>query len=338
VPPPWVVPHLDIAKDRHARLLAGMPIGVGHQFRLQRREETLRDRVDVSTMPRLSATESPDFIKALFTFWSAYRVEFGRCIYAVPSFSSVPHLHEMTNILFAFLLVACASPPLLRPPNQQKAATKSSSTQGQHEDSTKPPLSVKLLNTGKSEKETAQDSQRIESTEKESSRNFWLAVVVTIATVVSAIALFITIGDAKKTTRIQLRGYVFFQKRVKWAPTGLNIRFRNAGQTPVRNVEVVGYVSSASTTHTGSLPPTSRATDHFVATMAPQGELDVHFTSSLLRATLEDSIREMAAGTTVYVHGEVTYTDAYDTQRWTKFRYRFTGNDLRNCTEGNDWN
>jgi hypothetical protein len=240
----------------------------------------------------------------------------------------------MIIILLALLL---AAPSQQVPSGAAKSSKKTDVAQTQHRGSDSLPVAVRLLNTGKSDKEAAQDSQRIADSKKSETRNLGIALFLAFATAVQAIALFITIDDAKKTTRIQLRGYVFFHERVKWAPTGLNIRFKNAGQTPVRDVQVVGYVSGASPTHIGPLPMTDRGTEDFRATMGPQGELDVHFKSPLLRATMEDSVRAIATGTTIYVHGEVKYTDAYDIPRSTKFRYRLEGGDLRNCTEGNSW-
>jgi hypothetical protein len=87
-----------------------------------------------------------------------------------------------------------------------------------------------------------------------------------------------TLRHLQLTSEQELRAYVFFHRRVlEWQPTGLNIRFKNCGQTPAKNVEVEGYLSVATAEHVGPFSSSTRATENFRASLAPQGELDVHF-------------------------------------------------------------
>jgi hypothetical protein len=82
---------------------------------------------------------------------------------------------------------------------------------------------------------------------------------------------------------------------------------------------------------------TPRATETFSVVLAPDAEIDVYFTSPLLKPTFNETFRAMQENTTVHVHRKISYTDSFEKKRTTTFRYRFVGKELRNAEEGNDW-
>lgn len=134
-----------------------------------------------------------------------------------------------------------------------------------------------------------------------------------------------TLRHLKESYEKELRGYVFFERPLReYEPTGYSMRFTNFGQTPVKNLNIVAYISD------DGVSTEWKVTREIAIAIGPHASVDIHL-------ELPFEARKMPSGW--YFHGTVTYTDAFTEQRWTRFRYQWKAewNDWINCADGNDW-
>jgi hypothetical protein len=144
-----------------------------------------------------------------------------------------------------------------------------------------------------------------------------------------------TLAHLETSSRREQRGYVFFsEKGWKRQDAYFALRFKNFGHTPVKDVEVIGYIAAAKRNHVGPLPRSPRATDTFRTMLGPQVALDADF---MMRLPDKLATKILQKKLIAYFHGKVKYTDVFKVRRWTKFRYCLIGDVLHNCAEGNDW-
>jgi hypothetical protein len=155
--------------------------------------------------------------------------------------------------------------------------------------------------------------------------NDYGAGITGIATVILAIitAVLVYVASVQnKTTRAQLRAYVFAtDARVKTLPEreepSIVVAFTNTGQTPAYKLTISGGKKVA------EYPLTIDLTTEDVSIRAGAlgAGLPFHITLNDLLLT-ENERQEMSGGKmAIYVFGRVEYKDAFCCRRWTTYRY-----------------
>jgi len=232
----------------------------------------------------------------------------------------------MRSALFVLVFL----PAIICAQQKDSASTERHSTSGAYQrGSDSAPISVKLLNTGKSNTETAQETHRIETDEKAASRAFWLTVAVVIVSLLQFAALGLTYSIMRDTARRQLRAYIGarFPSRpviVAGEPVKVEFTLNNFGQTPARIVEVRGALQI--------LPyPTPDNVDFSdaVAIDAPQSPMTCYPGDEgkvwegvkILRPLTQPEVNDIWAGTSrrLYCYGRIDYKDVFGIGRYTEY-------------------
>lgn len=151
-----------------------------------------------------------------------------------------------------------------------------------------------------------------------------------------------TVVVTRESTERQLRAYVHI-KEGKRHDDGDKPRFiltaHNTGQTPAHDVTF--WILIVTATQEGDPPaPLVKQPGRFP--MGPEGEL-VHRAriSDGLPDDIWDSIK--SGDKAIFIHGEITYTDSFGVNRWTRFRYKYGrgeigSNEIILCESGNEAN
>lgn len=186
------------------------------------------------------------------------------------------------------------------------------------------PIAVKLLNTGKSTQEAAQDSQTVADNRKANARQFWLNIGLLMLTVVQAVGLVWSIVASSITTRRQLRAYVAVSTSGiipdDYGGTGrLFIRFKNSGQTPAYDlIPIVGNlvvpVEVAKAYPFPEHPEPERAATS--TTLGPGCDYTIR-----RRYEKEEMVAVEAGTHRFYIFGRIEYRDAFGKKRYTAFRH-----------------
>jgi hypothetical protein len=249
-------------------------------------------------------------------------------------------------LAFAFLQAVSPSP---RPQNKPETSAKPESAQAKQRGTDSLPLSVKLLNTGKSTKEAAQDSERIADSKKADARNFTLTIVLASATVVQAVALIMTILVMMSTARRQLRAYV----SVGWGsiatsqgeshPGGFQVRVLNHGQTPAIRASTSAQLKILTKDELNSFDfPEWLDGDETGDTILHPDKLLTLRSHNIEPRLTDDEWRFVERGTDdegrelwLCCWGVSRYRDVFRKQHWTRYCYRYGGSYSRDDGSGN---
>lgn len=154
----------------------------------------------------------------------------------------------------------------------------------------------------------------------------------------------VNIANTLKDTAVrQLRAYVFpnlaQRLHVGSGVFKIKVEVQNSGQTPAYNYAAflaVGVFEVGTEPENLPLPP---GLELSTGTLAPGDKLELGGLQQPLTPEQESAIR---TGThAIYVHGDVKYRDAFDFQRFTKFRLFCTGEwfdkgRFASCPDGNE--
>jgi hypothetical protein len=162
-----------------------------------------------------------------------------------------------------------------------------------------------------------------------------LLALQAVALAIQAVALIRTVRSSDNSARIQLRAYVFVESHslapmIVGKTTMATASVRNYGRTPARNLRVSAnqYLGTA-------FPPASEApeTPAFRAgTLGPGASY--LFGTSLQHELTEEHVEGMKTGALrLFVFGTIYYTDAFQQERFTRFRLMTGGGIL-----GASWN
>jgi hypothetical protein len=161
-----------------------------------------------------------------------------------------------------------------------------------------------------------------------------LLFVQALALAIQAWALIRTVRSSDRTSRTQLRAYVFVRSHVLapmfvGRPLTATLAVRNYGPTPARRLRINAgmYLGNVFPEHGIQDVPTPQ-----VGTLAPNALYEFSVTQE--GALTEEQVREMSTGALkLFVFGTIYYTDAFRVERFTKFRL-MTGGGI----DGANWN
>jgi len=245
-------------------------------------------------------------------------------------------------LLALALLLSLAKPQQARSESakQNRAPKNSQQTAAPDErGADKSPLAVKLLSTGKSDAEAAQESEQIQT---EYNSEWWVRILTAALVGVGLLQLFAYVVQARrlketicvmhKTAERQLRAYlgvslggIVPQDRNQGFRFEPKMILRNAGQTPAYKVS---YQAAA------AVLPYPAPDDHshfaFPNTPVPSSGMLIPNEQFVLSAVVPDwysdeDVRDIRFGTTrrVYMWGRVTYVDAFGRKRQVEFSRNF---------------
>ena len=253
-------------------------------------------------------------------------------------------------ILIASALLLSADVKAERPSRQQvtvkhaeqnKAAdNRQKQTATDERGTDKSPLSIKLLNTGKSEAETAQEANQEKNTVD---TNRWvirlgfagigIALLQLIAFIFQAIRLKQTINVMKDTAERQLRAYVsgmpfhissFDESHYAF----VRFRITNEGQTPAYNMtHSAEIVLCPHPIPDAFIFPSNLTATSFPVVLFPHVPLEGIKGARIFTV---DEIAGIRNGTMrIYMYGRIDYRDAFHDKRtrWTTFRFSLTAPD-----------
>jgi hypothetical protein len=165
------------------------------------------------------------------------------------------------------------------------------------------------------------------------------------AATVSADATKASVEAMDEIAEKQLRGYLLPYDGSIVVPQNppnagltpsIRMAFKNCGQTPVKNVRFHMQLELADRPLSAPLPTLIFPPYFSQVMIGPQGTVYQTFRGTAINTASQAAL---ARGTHVlYLQGEIRYTDAFEKERRT--RYRFLVNphlELEACEEGNDW-
>jgi len=186
------------------------------------------------------------------------------------------------------------------------------------------PLAVKIIPAPTSAAETAQAAQ---DRQDRAALHLWM-IVLTGA--VAGLALFqlLVLLTTLITARRQLRAYVFVSRaeivglEVGAVPI-VELDIKNTGQTPAYNLTHVWRCGLFSHPLTERLPLPAQGETLAIAHLGPGATVKVHRTAErqLIHGRVELSNRPRA----FYVYGEISYKDAYQQRRFTRYVFFHEG-------------
>lgn len=238
-------------------------------------------------------------------------------------------------MLMALIVVEAARAQPPNAPSTPKAHTTRDTAWTQQRGTDSLPLSIKLLNTGKSQRESGRDSARIAEDKEDREKAFWLTVVLALATVIQAIALFITIGTLRSTAQRQLRAYISaaiakhtFEISGTTIKCFFEIAIWNHGQTPAHEVTGDSAMAVLPFPLPANLdfPPYPAMEPSSVLTVGAQQKLPYEFRIELTFSPEVFATIRSATSNRLYFFGEVTYLDVFKRRRKTRF-----------CLSAHDW-
>lgn len=234
----------------------------------------------------------------------------------------------MKPILFLSLMVASWA---YSPQVQNAPANRPQPSAPQQRGSDSLPITVKLVNTGKTEAEAAQEAQRIEEDRRLANQTYRLNFALFFATVVTLIVLAFQsywlrrdVRHAELATRIDLRAYV--RAALTHHSGEVYIRLENVGKTPAQITQFLATVYHGPKSWWKGAQAEEVQTPVALAPGATglQGPFD------LPELTPEDQ-KQMATGDPawVYVYGVVRYTDVFGSTWSTEYCYDTEASDFR---------
>lgn len=240
------------------------------------------------------------------------------------------------NLLLAVLLVVAS------PQNDTiQSGKKPAAAQQQQRGSDSLPVAVKLLNTGKSEHEAAQEADRIKVEHGLATSTLIWTRALGIATIILALGTLALYWDAREKGRRELRAYVFIDVIRPTEPTPIaalspyGVVVKNSGKTPAYNVVIRSTLVLGPPKVTEKWPDPIAAPDESKGPLAPGGTV-AHMTTG--RAWKPEERAELAKGAVMYFYGVIHYEDVFGRKQWTRFRHeRMAGtHELSACEAGND--
>jgi hypothetical protein len=250
-------------------------------------------------------------------------------------------------LVFAFSAASCVHAQQGRDGNRKP---RPSTAQQRGSDSL--PVSVKLLNTGKSADDARQETERIDENRRQYRQTFLLTVVVAAVGVIQVVAMWLTYWLMRRTAQRQLRAYIGIDG-MDYLPQGdgralsYEIKLRNYGLTPA-------YGVSATTTRDILKYPLSatykliEAPDADQAVGAPPSYMTMHpgelrtVTSSVRDPRFSDEaitgFQDSTDGspdqTQLYCFGTITYRDAFGRDHWARYCKSFGGDYYKRYKKG----
>lgn len=223
---------------------------------------------------------------------------------------------------------------------KQGATAESTGTANTHQRGTdSAPISVKLLNTGKSDSEATRETRRIKSDEKEASRAFVLTVAVVVVSVLQFVALAFTYCIMRGTARRQLSAYVGVKvTKLETGPDGyvaFKAVMRNYGQTPALDVTISmdRKILPFPLSDTKGLTETTDPDPHPEASVTINPGTWARGTSSRHRVKITESeLLAVGSGQTeggqeiqLYCYGTVRFKDVFGKSHWVNYCAMFGG-------------
>jgi hypothetical protein len=132
---------------------------------------------------------------------------------------------------------------------------------------------------------------------------------------------------AAENGRRQLRAYVFpDQANLVWQGTGkppvAEIGIKNSGQTPAYRLSTATAVVVSDFPLQGDLHVPPMPDNHTV--VPPNGSYALSVT--MAQPLTADQLKAIQKGTqAIYAHGDISYVDAFDECRMTRYRFYYTG-------------
>jgi hypothetical protein len=249
-------------------------------------------------------------------------------------------MHILAGVYLVVLTVAQA-------PAQSKGAGTIQPGAGPQRGTDSLPVAVRLLNTGKSAADAAQEAQAIADTQQTNRRQFWINIGLLFLTVVQSIGLIVTIGTTNRTNRRQLRAYVLpdqidapYDQLGTPAfpiPMAYALVVRNYGTTPAYKVSVIwsSYVGVPNESQ-NSFPELAPSPHQSTTTLGPNCTVMMLIAPGPVTPELRAELN--AGSRRLYVYGEVTYRDTFGKLQNSKFRFGrdMASHAIASCNAGND--
>lgn len=281
------------------------------------------------------------------------------------------------TLLFAIVPNAQSKQPtpskgILGSNNKTQAADKQQNAKADQRGSEKWPLFIKIAPSPNAQEEAAQAKKDKEEKTAANRRSEIITWIIAIFTSVQAIALILTVIIMIRTTRRQLRAYMFVDKVFisnvanplprkllggksdEETPAAISrplegplayLEFKNSGQTPAYDVVVWGDIVSREFPLTSLLPHQDPIAQWVAKASVPPGG-GTNKTSGIqqpLSAEEIDKLRTIPPTAAIYIYGTITYKDTFGKKRFTHYRFfhnslsgilgRHTGMSI--CDEGN---
>jgi hypothetical protein len=206
------------------------------------------------------------------------------------------------------------------------------------------PLSVKLLNTGKTAEEAEQEDKRAAESTQINRRQLVANWIIAGLSLLAVGVSWWTFHRTRQITRQQLRAYIGTTKTQYFAPAtmGADGEIRaaalNSGQTPAFKVKSWSGTHLREYPLAGDLPPHPDPEFGTTDTMLPPNA------EFYLRGTVHAAKRKLLDGTNaIYFFGRIEYEDIFGHQHFTNYRFLWRGEatdgvGLKRDKRGNDGN
>jgi hypothetical protein len=256
-------------------------------------------------------------------------------------------------LIFAAAVAASAPTQFSQKTPRELASNPTSAADAYQRGTDAAPVSVKLVNTGKSNAEVAQDRQReVQKTALETWESEWnikltfgLVLVGLIQAIAVAYTAFVS-NKAANAARVsaaavvsQLRAYTSIKVTEGMPPrfdpeTGpwVALTIRNNGQTPAYEMVQWLRIAVGPLNHEGELPGAEDDVPPHPMTLAPATEIQIVSEGPVPAPGVAAAFAQgqMAA----YVYGEINFVDAFKISRYHRFRYTYTITDIQGGVMG----
>jgi hypothetical protein len=251
---------------------------------------------------------------------------------------------------------------------KSQTAKKKDNPQNDQRGTEQSPIVVKVAPSPNAQDEAAQAKKEKQNQAAANRRAELITIIIAFATAVQAIALIITIIVMLRTTRRQLRAYVFVNDisifnvanplhplAKDYKKTGAEISrpndgpiiamtIKNSGQTPAYEVVNEGHMCIQEFPLISNLP-TEPPSKFITKTAIPPGGITTK--NLTMRPLTKEEIAQLRNGTmAIYVYGKIIYKDTFGKISFTNFRVMHfaaaqiigIGTGMTICDEGNEAN
>lgn len=247
--------------------------------------------------------------------------------------------------------------------HNQQSQKRTQSTKAEQRGSETEPIVVKILPSSKSEADTKKEeeersarhgAEQLKQKTDYDLVNFtgklaaytWLLVCIGGLQFCILVAQIIYISRQEKATKTIERAYVMVSRvKIIFSPetgrdaTYIYVKAKNFGHTPASNIRCWVGLDAQTFPLTTSLAEQSAFDQRHVGVIAPGHSFEIRAELGML-----ENGNEIHTGThALYVYGDFRYTDAFDRQHITHFRYMRIGQHWQDdgkmpiCQDGNDF-
>jgi hypothetical protein len=174
--------------------------------------------------------------------------------------------------------------------------------------------------------------EQVAESNRLTSLNARMAIASLIATAVATFLLLWTLWETRRTSRAELRAYVFAEGAIIYihknqtpvtenGKIGITVVIKNSGQTPAYNLWHWCGIELCDQSKDDSLKiPTNNDEVGFKNTISPGGAMSA--ARRLVKKLTQKEIAGIKSGSlAIYAYGRIEYTDTFGKRRFTDYRY-----------------